>query len=296
MEVAIKAGLAVVCYVAALLLFFHLFRKRTSRWTALFLSVVLAVPSIFPLYRFSSQVYLEESRQLLSRISEEKWKVVGGVMLACLALPTCYRILPRGYVQFWKIFGPPAEYQYRYIAAGQTLVGVTVAYFAWVGTDMALLFLFILLSAFAVVEYSRLMPLSKPLVSEVAKEWVEPATVGKWRVYLPGFLFLVGCISVLLALPNVALPSILILSISDSLASLIGIKLGHHKLPLHSGKSLEGTITFLVVSACILAVLHSPLMQILLVSVGVSLVEALSPAGLDNLTIPLSAALLLKFC
>ena len=294
MEIATKAGLTIICYAAVFLLLFHLFRKHTNRWIAVFLSAALAVPCALAWYGFSPQTYLDESRELLSRISGRVWQIVGGAVLACLTLPICYRMLPKGYVQFWKIFGPSLEYQYQYIAVGQTLVGMIVAYFAWVGTDVAFLFLSITLSALSVVEYSRLMPLQKPLVSEVAKEWMEPATVGRWKIYLPGFLFLLGCMLVVSILPDSALPSILILSISDSLAALVNVKFGRHRFPFRSGESLEGTALFFVASACILILLRFPTVQALLVSAGVTLVEVISSTGLDNLTVPLSTALLLR--
>jgi dolichol kinase len=295
MEAAVRASLAVVCYAVALLVFFHLLRKRAGRWVAVLLSVFLAVPCVLPLYHLSPQLYLQETRGLLTEM-QGKWpQILGGVLIACLILPVCYRALPREYVQFWKIFGPPSGYQYRYVAVGQVAVGAVAAYFIWVGTDTALLFLSLCFSALAVAEYSRTRPLSKPVVSGVVQEWVEPATLGRWRIYLPGFLFLLGCACVVLLAPEFALPSVLLLSVSDPVASLAGRRFGHHGLPYHRRKTLEGSLCFLAASLCILALFRLALPSLLLVSVGVALVESVSPSGVDNLSVPLSAALLLRY-
>jgi dolichol kinase len=295
MEAVAKAGLAIIFYTVALLIFFHLLRKRLGRWGAVLISVFLAAPSVLPLYNLSPQLYLQETRGLLNEVQGRWPHILGGVLLACLILPVCYRALPRGYVQFWKIFGPPSGYQHRYVAVGQAAVGAVTAYFIWVGTDIALLFLSLCFSALVVAEYSRIRPLSKPLVSEVAREWVEPATLGRWRVYLPGFIFLIGCTSAVLLAPKYALPSVLLLSIPDPLASLAGGRFGHHPLPYQRRKTLEGSLCFLATGLCLLALFRLPPPVLLLVSVVVTLVESISPSGVDNLSIPLSAAVLLRY-
>lgn len=293
MEEALKAGLATLCYAAALLVFFHFLRRRMGRWGSSFLAAVLAVFCVLPLYGMNPYAYLQETRVLVEGLRTQAARTVPAIILTLVALPVVYyKILPREYIQYWRIFGPPRQYQYRYVAAGQVTAGAVFAYLIWATEDMAILLLFLALAVLLVLEYSRLMPLSKPLVSEVAREWVEPASMGRWRVYLPGFLFLAGCLSVVLFFPDSALPAVLLLGISNPLASMVGMRFGRHRLPYNPRKTLEGTACFLLTSYLLLLLLRGAL-SLLPVSLAVTLTESACPKDVDNFVVPFSGALFL---
>lgn len=105
------------------------------------------------------------------------------------------------------------------------------------------------------------------------------------------------------AQPYVIAAGILPMAYGDAAAALIGQKFGHHKYNIFGKKSFEGSIVMFII--CFLALLLSLLFfsflytfslnRLLITAFGVSIVatifEALTPKGLDNLTVPLFSAL-----
>ncbi len=106
-------------------------------------------------------------------------------------------------------------------------------------------------------------------------------------------IFFVGTlIAVLLFSPSFAALSILVLSISDSLATIAGHYTGKHVL--YKKKTIEGSLVFF---ACTLAILISFVapMKALVIALIVSATELITPSFLDdNLTIPFVTGLLLS--
>jgi dolichol kinase len=105
------------------------------------------------------------------------------------------------------------------------------------------------------------------------------------------------------AKPYVIIAGILPMAFGDAAASLVGQKMGRHQFKIFSKKSLEGTtamFTITLVSVMLSLLLFSYLcpfstFTLLLASLGVATaatgLEALTPKGLDNLTVPLISAL-----
>ncbi len=105
------------------------------------------------------------------------------------------------------------------------------------------------------------------------------------------------------AQPYVIAAGILPMAYGDAAAALIGQKFGHHKYNIFGKKSFEGSIVMFII--CFLALWLSLLFfsflytfslnRLLITAFGVSIVatifEALTPKGLDNLTVPLFSAL-----
>ena len=103
--------------------------------------------------------------------------------------------------------------------------------------------------------------------------------------------------------PYVIIAGILPMAFGDAAASLVGQKMGRHQFKIFSKKSLEGTtamFTITVVSVMLSLLLFSYLcpfstFTLLIASLGVATaatgLEALTPKGLDNLTVPLISAL-----
>lgn len=88
----------------------------------------------------------------------------------------------------------------------------------------------------------------------------------------------------------------LIVGFADTFASLVGQKWGKHKYKVfRSHKSIEGSLTFFIISIFILT--FSTLfgeVAVVLIAVCLTLTEAFSGLGLDNLTIPLVFGCLMK--
>ncbi|MFX0211163.1 MAG: diacylglycerol/polyprenol kinase family protein [Candidatus Hodarchaeota archaeon] len=103
--------------------------------------------------------------------------------------------------------------------------------------------------------------------------------------------------------PYVLAAGILSMAYGDSAASIIGEKYGKRKYNLVSPKSLEGSAAMfgaslcsIIISQIVFSTLFSfsfieTLMPILVTSIVVTLVESLSPRGIDNLTVPIIGAL-----
>lgn len=84
----------------------------------------------------------------------------------------------------------------------------------------------------------------------------------------------------------------------DALAAIAGERFGKHRYTVFGHtRSLEGSVTMLVVSALAawIALGASPTAAViaLTTAVGAALVEAISPWGIDNLTVPAVSALIL---
>jgi dolichol kinase len=78
---------------------------------------------------------------------------------------------------------------------------------------------------------------------------------------------------------------------SDSIATVIGRFYGRVKIPYNQGKSVEGSIAFLV-AAFICSIFYLPLGIALIVSFVSCIIESL-PIEFDNISIPLGTGLFL---
>ncbi len=92
---------------------------------------------------------------------------------------------------------------------------------------------------------------------------------------------------------NILLISILILSLSDGFATIVGRRYGKHRLPYNKKKSFEGTLTFFIISYIILSLFTKDLYFSLLASFMLAILESLNLKVDDNLLIPVATASLL---
>jgi len=105
------------------------------------------------------------------------------------------------------------------------------------------------------------------------------------------FYVLSGLITIIFFEKNIAVSSLFVLSVADPLSSLLGIRFGRVRL---FGKSLEGAMTFFVVSFLILRMLSFSLPVAAAAAVIASLTELFSSRPIDdNLSIPLVTAVAL---
>lgn len=108
--------------------------------------------------------------------------------------------------------------------------------------------------------------------------------------YALGVLFAMG---LLRDNPRAAVAVILILSIGDSLATIVGVTYGRHHLPWNRRKTFEGSAAFLVGAMFSLAVM--PSVVIALIAASAAIMESLPLKADDNITVPVVASLLFFF-
>jgi len=107
-----------------------------------------------------------------------------------------------------------------------------------------------------------------------------------------GITFLVGCFAAVLFFSSFyAALSILILSIGDGIAAIVGHYLGKHKIV--KNKTLEGTTAFFI-STLMLLIFFLPTFKAFFVALIIALVELTTPQYIDdNIAIPLVSGVLL---
>ena len=110
--------------------------------------------------------------------------------------------------------------------------------------------------------------------------------------------YLLGCLIVVYFFNdiNIIISSLLIMSISDSFAALVGVKYG--KTKIYGKKSLEGSFSFFISTIIILYMFMNNLspFEYIYISLLITLVELFSFHRInDNLTIPVFAALVLNY-
>lgn len=109
-------------------------------------------------------------------------------------------------------------------------------------------------------------------------------------------------IPLLWSLPALLVASLMPMTWGDAFAAIIGNRLGTRKFTLlgHT-RSIEGSLTMFVFSFiatfCVLVVFAQPIgasvVLAFVVAIVATIVEAFSPFGIDNLTVPLTSALTL---
>ena len=110
--------------------------------------------------------------------------------------------------------------------------------------------------------------------------------------------YLLGCLIVVYFFNdiNIIISSLLIMSISDSFAALVGVKYG--KTKIYGKKSLEGSFSFFISTIIILYMFMNNLspFEYIYISLLITIVELFSFHRInDNLTIPVFAALALNY-
>lgn len=101
----------------------------------------------------------------------------------------------------------------------------------------------------------------------------------------------------------VFIAAVLVLGLADAAAALVGRALGKHKYKIFNHtKSLEGStaffITALIILAAIIFIIPSGLsvawLAVIALALAATIVEAITPWGMDNLLLPILVATLLK--
>ena len=154
----------------------------------------------------------------------------------------------------------------------------------WLLGGLSTLFLFGELLRMNVEPFKRFFKL---IFSAVVRESEDHTITGATTVFIAGFL------TVLIFERPVAIFAMLILSLADATAALIGRKWGNHSL---FEKSVEGTMTFLIVAMALAFLLPDLPRAGAVAAAGIATIAEVLPSPInDNLIVPLSAATTISF-
>ena len=125
------------------------------------------------------------------------------------------------------------------------------------------------------------------IFSAIVRDSEDHTITGATTVFIAGFL------TVLIFERPVAIFAMLILSLADATAALIGRKWGNHSL---FEKSVEGTMTFLIVALALALLLPDLPRSGAVAAAGIATIAEVLPSPIDdNLIVPLSAATTISF-
>ena len=104
--------------------------------------------------------------------------------------------------------------------------------------------------------------------------------------------FFIGCFfATVLFEPTIAIASISVLSLADSMSTLIGVHYGKHKLHINKNKTYEGSSAFLLTSFLVLLFFLNPF-KAFVIALFATFAEML-PKVDDNLIIPITVGILM---
>jgi dolichol kinase len=133
------------------------------------------------------------------------------------------------------------------------------------------------------LRFSLFARLFKQLFSAVVRQKEDHSFTGATFVFSAAFL------TILLFEKLVAVFALLVLSLADSMAALVGKRWGRRPL---LDKTVEGTVTFLIVAVLLSFVMPGiPRQAAFIAALVATLVELLPSPVNDNLLVPLSAAI-----
>ena len=154
----------------------------------------------------------------------------------------------------------------------------------WLLGGLSALFLF---GELLRMNFGPLKRFFKFIFSAIVRESEDHTITGATTVFIAGFL------TVLIFEKPVAIFAMLILSLADATAALIGRKWGNHSL---FEKTVEGTMTFLLVALALAFLLPDLPRAGAVTAAGIATIAEVLPSPIDdNLIVPLSAATTISF-
>lgn len=172
------------------------------------------------------------------------------------------------------------------------IFGLAVVYLIYIGvlTDMAIFLLIIVGFLLSLISKYIRLPLVGWFLDRFEREENIKAFPGSGMLF-----FMIGALlSLKLFNENIALASIMILTVGDSISHIIGAEFGVIQNPFsNNGKKLEGTLVGILVGFVAALVFVRPL-EALLASVGAMIAEVIElefnkrPVD-DNIVVPLAA-------
>ena len=179
------------------------------------------------------------------------------------------------------------EFKRKIVHFSSSIIGLSILYF-----DREIIFptLIIISIIFPFLDYLRI---NNKSVSNFYNIYFTSITRSFESTKLTGatFVFLGAILTYVIFSQRVAGIALLVMSLSDAMAAIIGVGFGRTKL---LSKSLEGSFAFFATTIIILYFFKIPVIISLTVSFLVTLIELIEILKInDNVSIPISAALLL---
>ena len=174
------------------------------------------------------------------------------------------------------VLGPETGRKISHVASASSVLVLTLFLTLQAIAVIALIFVIVML-------VTRLMRFWKSLYSVRRTSWGE-------------ILFPVGILLASLLAPDVKafICAIAIMGFADTAAALVGIKYGRSRIG-RTGKTVEGCIAFAVVASAVFVILQPVTLPLAILIISLTaLTELISPYGIDNASVPLVLALLLR--
>lgn len=262
------------------------------------LSIVLALPAIFPLYRFSFSFFLSETNQMLDLLLSNPRGLALGIALSVPLIIAGFLLSRETWTGRW-LWGARRVTPITYRCLGQMIGGTIFCYFGWLMPEIAFLLACVCLCLFLLVEYSRLNPLPtfRPILRGIADKWIGSAvaTNAEAKLYTPTLFFVLGIISSVVLFPSFVIYPLIMATLADPISGLADEYLGRTNLIYSHHKTVEGFFSFVCVGTAALYLLGTNLGLSILVSVGVAFLESLCVRGADNFIVPVSTGFLLRY-
>ena len=180
------------------------------------------------------------------------------------------------------------EFKRKIVHFASTIIGLSIIY---LDREVVLLFLIVSAIIFPLLDYMRI---NNKFVSNFYNSYFHSITRSFESKKLTGasFVFWGALITYILFEPKVAGIALIVMSLADANAAIIGVGYGNTKL---LNKSLEGSFAFYVTTFTILYIFKIPLIISLFISVIATFTELIEiPKINDNISIPLSVAFFLS--
>jgi|GEM_PF-1107529 len=181
------------------------------------------------------------------------------------------------------------EFKRKLIHFASSIIGLTILY---IDPNIVLPILIIASILFPLLDYLRI---HNKFVSNFYNSYFHSITRSFESHKLTGasFVFWGALITYIVFEPKVAGIALIVMSLADAMAAIIGVGFGKTKL---LNKSLEGSFAFFMTTLAILFIFKIPLFVALLISIIATITELIViPKINDNISIPVMVALLLSF-
>ena len=180
------------------------------------------------------------------------------------------------------------EFKRKIVHFASAIIGLSIIY---IDREVILPFLIVSAIIFPLLDYMRI---NNKFVSNFYNSYFHSITRSFESKKLTGasFVFWGALITYILFEPKVAGIALIVMSLADANAAIIGVGYGNTKL---LNKSLEGSFAFYVTTFTILYIFKIPLIISLFISVIATFTELIEiPKINDNISIPLSVAFFLS--
>jgi dolichol kinase len=282
LPLTIRAPGLILSFGLFITVFFHILRRKCGSFTSLILS---CFPTYLAIQPFSSGVLHTDFRDEIIPLFLKK------PIFSLVGLFTVLGMLAFASVLSERV-GKQVYRSLNHMAGGFLLV-----FFLSLGKELALLLLAAWFVAFLFAESLRalgrrgirdgLIDFADELISKAARNPLEE------KFFAPTFFTLLASFLLIGFLPFVpSLCGLLVLSLADPSAALVGIRYGRHRWPYNPQKSLEGSIAMMTVIFLLLLPFVSPWLS-MLVAFSVAIFESMPLEVCDNLIVPMFAGLLL---